>query len=125
MNHTLIKALIAAAALVALAVFVFRAQSDDPAPQEAPVSNTLTSNPVLPPAAGGDAVPALQPLVREPAGLVLPASTAAGAAETAEEQAAPLPEVELEHPEPLFLPTTNTAGLTPVEQLDGDEQDTD
>ena len=63
----------------------------------------------------------LQPLVHEPRRGTPPAKTEAGAADTAEELEPTEPPVLLEHPEPLFLPTTNTAGLTPVEILDEQE----
>lgn len=133
MNQTLIKALVAASALAALAVVVYRAQHDVPAPQSSPASAPLTHDPVLPPAVKTDVALGLQPLGHgrsegvEPAGAAAePAATPTPAEPAAAEPAAtPSPAVVLEPPEMLFLPSTHAPAPAPVNPPDGQDLETE
>ena len=129
MKQTLIKVLVAAAALAVLAVVVYRAQRDAPAPQSPPAASPLAHDPVLPTPAKTDVVPGLQPLVRGPGDGVQPADEPEAvedgdAVEAAEPSAAsPEPAVELEPPELMFLPSTKAPAFAPVDLPDEQELD--
>lgn len=129
MNQTLIKALVAAAALAALAVTLYRAQLDAPVPQPVPSSSPLTHDLVLPPPTKTDVAPGLQPLVRSPVNAPGPAGAAlmedVGSAEDPPEEPAepPAPVVRLAAPEQLFLPSTKAPAFVPAELLSGQEVD--
>ena len=129
MNQTLIKALAASSALAVLAVVVYRAQQDVPAPQSSPASSPLIHDPVLPPPVKTDVALGLQPLGHglsdgvEPAGAAAePAATPTPAEPAATEPAAPpTPAVVLQPPEMLFLPSTHAPPPAPVDPPDGQE----